>query len=308
VKPPHEKRVISRIVGLGMESKPLQKYLPTLAKINDYYSNMTRAQKKIGEYILKNPSSVIKSSITELSTLTGVKSEASIVRFYRLLGFKGYKEFKIQIAQELAGRTFYHSYEDINTDDSPSEIKKKIFSGAISTLISNEQYSNVQSYIDSRNLILQAERIIFLGYAASAAMCYYAYFRFLELGYNCHFFADSHINAAVLAKPRPKDLIFCISHSGETQDLIVPIEKIAHKDVSVILITSSENSTLAKLANVVLVTKGEETNIATDAMSSRVAQLCIIDSLFSIVSLAGGEDALSRLLITRRTFLDYKKQ
>jgi RpiR family transcriptional regulator, carbohydrate utilization regulator len=282
--------------------------LPTLIKISEAYNTMTRAQKKIGDYIYNNPSAVVKSSITELSVITGVKSEASVVRFYRLLGFTSYKEFKIRIAQELAGRTFYHSYEDINLDDTPSEVKKKIFSGAISTLLSNEQYENVQSYTDARNLIAQAERIIFLGYAASAAMCYYAYFRFIELGYNCHFSSDSHVNAAVLTKPRPKDLIFCISHSGETQDLISALDKIAHKDVSVILITSSENSTLAKLSDVVLVTKGDETNIATDAMSSRVAQLCIIDSLFSIVSLGGGEDALSRLMLTRQTFMEYKKK
>ncbi len=290
-----------------METNLSQKRLPTLNKISEVYSSMTRTQKKIGDYIYKNPSAVVKSSITELSVITGVKSEASIVRFYRLLGFTSYKEFKIRIAQELAGRTFYHSYEDINIEDSPSEVKKKIFSGAISTLITNEQFDNVQSYKDAHSLISQAERIIFLGYAASAAMCYYAYFRFIELGYNCNFFPDSHVNAAVLTKPRPKDLVFCISHSGETKDLITALEKIAHKDISVILITSSENSTLAKLADVVLVTKGDETNIATDAMSSRVAQLCIIDSLFSIVSLGGGQDAMSRLMMTRQTFLDYKK-
>jgi RpiR family transcriptional regulator, carbohydrate utilization regulator len=293
---------------LNMETNLSQGRLPTLLKISETYNTMTRTQKKIGDYVYNNPAAVVKSSITELSVITGVKSEASIVRFYRLLGFKSYKEFKICIAQELAGRTFYHSYEDINLDDSPSEVKKKIFSGAISTLLTNEQYDNVQSYIDAHNLIAQAGRIIFLGYAASAAMCYYAYFRFIELGYNCHFFTDSHINAAVLTKPHPKDLIFCISHSGETQDLITALDKIAHKDVSVILITSSENSTLAKLADVVLLTKGDETNIATDAMSSRVAQLCIIDSLFSIVSLGGGQDALSRLMMTRQTFMDYKKK
>ena len=99
----------------------------------------------------------------------------------------------------------------------------------------------MKDYEAARNLINGSSRIIFLGYAASAAICYYAHFRFIELGFNCLFFSDSHINAAILAKPNPKDLIFCISFSGETQDLISLIEKIAHKDISVLLITSNES-------------------------------------------------------------------
>jgi RpiR family carbohydrate utilization transcriptional regulator len=281
---------------------------PTLQKIKDEYGNMTRSQKKIGAYILKDPSSVIKCSITELCSKTGVKSEASIVRFYRLLGFSGYKEFKIRMAQELAGRTFYHSYADINVDDPPVEVKNKIFTGAISTLIANSEFNDLDVYVAARDLIYQADRIIFLGYAASAALCYYAYFRFIELGLNCHFCSDPHINAAILSYPNPKDLIFCISHSGETRDLIDLIEDMPENNIRKLLITSKENSTLAKMSDVVLVTKSDETSIATDAMNSRVAQLCAIDSLFSIVSLGKGKDAMSHLMAIRKTFLNYKKQ
>lgn len=291
-----------------MNNQLAQPSQPTLQKIKDEYGNMTSSQKKIGAYILKEPSSVIKSSITELCNKTGVKSEASIVRFYRLLGFSGYKEFKIRMAQELAGRTFYHSYEDINVDDEPSVVKNKIFNGAISTLIANSQIDNINVYEAARDMINQSNRIIFLGYAASAALCYYAYFRFLQLGLDCHFFMDSHINAALLANPNPNDLLFCVSHSGETRDLIDLIEEMPQNDVSILLITSKENSTLAKMADIVLVTKSDETSIATDAMNSRVAQICAIDSLFSIVSLGRGEDALSRLMAIRKTFLNYKKQ
>jgi len=290
-----------------MENSMVQATRPTVQKTKELYNSMTRTQQKIADIILANPSIVVKSSITELCNKAGVKSEASIVRFYRILGFNGYKDFKIQMAQELADRTFYHSYEDVNIDDSPSDIREKIFRGSIATLNTNLHLDNENAYERARDMILPANRIIFLGYAASAAICYYAYFRFIELGFNCNFSADSHINAAVLARPNTNDLIFCVSHSGETRDLIIPLEKIAHKDIPIILITGSERSTLAKLADVVLLTKAEENNILTDAMNSRVAQLCTIDSLFSIVSLAKGNDALSRLFATRQTFFDYKK-
>lgn len=280
---------------------------PTFSKIRAELPNMTRTQRKIADFILKNPSILIKNSITDICEKSGVKSPASIVRFYKLLDFSGYKEFKITIAQELARKTFYHSYEDINIDDSPDEIKNKIFSGAISTLVTNSRFDNMEEYKKARDLILKSNRIIFLGYAASAAICYYAYFRFTELGFNCHFFSDSHINATVLARPNPDDLVFCISYSGETKDIIAPLENIAHKDISTIALTSNSDSSLSDLADVVLLTQSDEENIVTDALSSRVTQMCIVDALFSIVSLEMGEEALSRLITTRRTFMDYKK-
>lgn len=278
----------------------------TLIHIKKIYSTMTPGQQRIANYIMENPSNIIKQSITELAKNAGVKSEASVVRFYRMLGFSGYKDFKIRIAQELASQTFYHSHEDINIDDTALSIKGKIFRGAISALDTSVQCQNEEIYEKACKLIDNANRIIFLGYAASAAMCYYAHFRFLELGFNCHFSADPHINAALLARPNPNDLLLCISHSGETRDIINPLIRIAHKEISTILITGAEKSTLTNLADVVLLTKAEEQNLVTDAMSSRVAQLCTIDALFSMVSLRRGEDALSRLRTTRRTFLSTK--
>lgn len=98
-------------------------HYPTLAKISDLYPQLTKGQKQLADYILKNPSEVVNKSITDLISHTSLKSEASVVKFYRLLGFDGFKSFKIKLAQELVGRTFYHSESDITLDDEPTEIK-----------------------------------------------------------------------------------------------------------------------------------------------------------------------------------------
>jgi RpiR family carbohydrate utilization transcriptional regulator len=101
-----------------------------LQKIKLMYPELPRVQQQIADFILSNPARVVKCSISELSKLTEAKSEASVVKFYRTLGFEGYNEFKIQLAQELASNMFYHSYDDINFDDSASVIKMKVFQGA----------------------------------------------------------------------------------------------------------------------------------------------------------------------------------
>jgi len=276
--------------------------------ITEKYSGMTASQKKIADYIRKNPEAPIRSSIVELASKIGVKSESSIVRFYRLLGFSGYHDFKVTIAQQIAGQAFYHSYEDIGSEDSPGLIKRKIFHGAILTLQANMEISNDNLFMKARDLILSSKRIIFLGYATSGVIAEYAFFRFVDMGFSCCYSADSHMNMAICAKLNEGDLLFCVSHSGETKDVISPIEfnRKNNINVPVIAVTGFENSRLGQLATVNIVTTSEETSYHTDAMNSRIVQMSIIDTLFTLVALYKGKDATDRLNMTRKALLVYK--
>jgi DNA-binding MurR/RpiR family transcriptional regulator len=268
-------------------------------------AEMTPQQLKIAEYLLKSPEAPIRKSISQLAQEIGVKSEASIVRFYRMLGLSGYHDFKVTLAQETAGRAFYHTYEDVSVDDSVETVIYKIFHGAALTLQANLNKSSTERYTKARDLILSARRIVFLGYATSASIASYAFFRFTDLGFNCHFSSDSHVNATLLAQLQPGDIIFAISHSGETKDITLPLEKL-QGGVPIIAITGYEQSTLGRLAHVGLVTLSEETNYRTDAMTSRIVQLTIVDSLFGVVILAMGDRALEHLKKTRQALFQYK--
>ena len=279
---------------------------PTLSLIRQKYASMPRGQQKIADYILQCPSETVKSSISELAQETSSKSESSIVRFYRNLGFNSYKDFRLTIAQELASKTFYHSYEDIGAQDTPKDIKRKIFNGAMLTLNTNSMIENDECYEQALKLITNARRIILLGYAASAAVCYYAHFRFLELGLNCHFSTDAHINTAILAKPNPDDLFFCVSMSGETRDIVFPLHQARLSGAKVISLTGNANSTLASLSDVVIYTSTDETTFIADAMNARLAQMCTVDALFSMISIANESEAFSRLRLTRQAFHNLK--
>ena len=168
---------------------------PTLIKINEMYPQMTQSQQQLATYILENPSIVVNTSITDLMSHTNFRSEASVVKFCRLLGFDGFKSFKIKLTQEYLNRTFYHSQNDITLDDTPGDIKKKVFLGAINSLNKNSD-TIIDECTEAQRLIISANRIIIIGHGASAAICQYAYFRFTELGLNCVYNLDAHMTAA----------------------------------------------------------------------------------------------------------------
>lgn len=279
-----------------------------LKNIEQLYPELPNGQQRIASYILEHPHEILNLSITDLAGYANMKSEASVVKFYKTLGFSGYKEFKITLSQEISNKTFYHSYEDITFDDTPQEIRNKVFFTAIKTLSMNAgtEGADIENAV---KLLTEANRIIFIGYAASAAICYYGYFRFTELGYACHFSPDSHINAALLAHPAPGDLVFCVSHSGETSDIIRLLVKIPQNTAKILALTEHKDSTIANLSDVVIETHCEESAGAplTDAMNARCAQLCMMDSLFSVISISKGSDAVARLQYTRQTFKSYKQ-
>jgi RpiR family carbohydrate utilization transcriptional regulator len=279
--------------------------VPVLNIIRRKSPKMTPLQRNIAEYILRQPEKVIKMSITRLADETGVRSESSIVKFYRILGFSSYHDFKVTMATELAGTSFYHTYEDITAEDGIEDIKRKIFLGAMQTLRENLLAVTEETLLKAVELIENATRIVFLGYASSAAIAYDLYFMFTRLGFNCIFCMDSHVNAVTLADPRPGDVIFCVSYSGESKDVVIPV-KAAKPPARVIALTGFADSPLGKIADVCITTISEEMNYRTDAMVSRIVQVAIIETLFIAVGLRKGPPMWDRLKKTRQS-LSYLK-
>jgi DNA-binding MurR/RpiR family transcriptional regulator len=280
--------------------------LPVLTLIRNKKKDLSPSQKRLADYILGKHAEVIKMSISQLATEAGLKSESSVVRFYRLLGFSGYHDFKVTLATELGGKAFYHTYEDILPLDDISAITRKIFNGTIQTLHENLGIIPPAILQKAVDLMTGAERLFFLGYASSGTLAMEAFFKFSRLKSNCHYFPDSHINAAILAKPLPGDVLFCISHSGESKDVVIPAEQ-AKPTAKVIALTGSAESQLARIADVCITTFSEEVNYRTEVMVSRIVQLSVIEVLFTACALRQGPHTFASLKKARQamSYLKY---
>lgn len=65
--------------------------------------SLTRSERRIAEYILEHLDTIGLQTSTALAQDIGV-SDTSIIRFIRKLGFKGYSEFRSEMAERLARR------------------------------------------------------------------------------------------------------------------------------------------------------------------------------------------------------------
>src|SRR5688500_17282235 len=83
------------------------------------------AERSIAQFVLDNPERVMQMSISEAARDIGV-GESTVIRFCRSVGYKGYQEFKLRLAQDLVEPVeFIH--ENISFSDSTADLAQKVF-------------------------------------------------------------------------------------------------------------------------------------------------------------------------------------
>jgi DNA-binding MurR/RpiR family transcriptional regulator len=290
------------------ESEQKKSVIPLLRLIESKIEDLPPIQKRIGRYLLENSHAAVRMSISNLAEKTGAKSEASVVKFYRYFGFSGYHDFKVTLATEIAGRVINQVDEDsdISLDDDIGTVKKKIFSSGLRVLQKTMETLDTDLVGRAVDHFLGAKRIIVLGYGTSVVVAYDAFIKFSRLGLDCLYTQDSHVNALILSEPREGDVLFCISSSGESKDVVIPADA-SKPRAAVIAITGSKDSPLGKIADLCLSVDSRETNYRTDAMVSRIAEIALVDTIFTGLVVRMGQPALDRLAKSRQglSYLKY---
>ena len=69
-------------------------------RIKNKYCKLSKKQKLVADYLLKNYENVAFSNVNKLSTIVGV-SESTIIRFAIRLGYNGYPDLQIQLRNKI---------------------------------------------------------------------------------------------------------------------------------------------------------------------------------------------------------------
>lgn len=254
-------------------------------QIQSYYPSFTRTEKKIAQYILDNYTDIMYLSVTELADLAGV-GETTVFRFCKKMGFKGYPEFKLIIAQDIVN--FEEENDDNNDTYHFAEIIKNNIVNKISECYTSLDIANLN---DAINYIYEAKRIFFFGTGSSGISATTAQERFMRVGITTDVALDSHRQSMVASILSKQDVIVALSLSGNTKDIIDAIEIAKENGVKIIVVTSYIRSHITKYADIVLQTAGKEHLMEGGTLVSSISQLYIVDLLVTGVSLLNKENA-----------------
>ncbi|MFI3231664.1 MAG: SIS domain-containing protein [bacterium] len=120
-------------------------------------------------------------------------------------------------------------------------------------------------------------------------------YKFMRIGMNCVSIESSHIMAMMASLMTEKDLVIAISHSGETEEIIKTVEIAKQSNAKVISITGNDSSRLENNSDVSLHYIAKETKLEIGSISSKLAQMFLIDMLYvEIIKKKLNKDALNK--------------
>lgn len=266
-------------------------------RIQGTYSSLRTAEQRVADFILKHAEELIYLTVTELAERTQT-SESTVVRLCQKIGYKGYQEFKIMLARDLVGPT-ETVYEEIDKGDSLSALKNKIFQANAQALKDTIEVLSDDELVRAVAALATARRVEIYGIGGSAPLALDAYHKFMKLGISCVWLSDSDLMAMSSALLGTGDVVLGISHTGASRDVCDAMENALNAGATTICITHRATSPITKVANVKLFTAAKETAFGSDATSSRIAQLTIIDTLFAGIANQNYDHFLERIQRTR---------
>src|SRR5574337_24701 len=272
-----------------------------LARIEASFGELRKSERAVAEFVLAQPNEVLSISIAELAYRVGV-SQPTVARFVNALGFSGFKDFKLRLAQSLASGVPYVR-RDVQPEDSLEEVAPKVFNRTIGALMSVRNQLDAGRLARAVDLIGRAGRMEFYGIGNSGIVAADAQHKFFRFGIPSVAYADPHTQGMAATLLEGGDVVVAISAGGRTPEVIRACELAREAGAEVIAITAS-GSPLARVASVVLAADVPEDPDLYAPMTSRLAHLAIIDVLSVSVALAGGEELVKRLERTKQTLRD----
>ncbi len=250
----------------------------SFVRLQGAYSGLRAAEQRVADFILAHPDELIYLTVTELAERTNT-SESTVVRLCQKIGYKGYQEFKIVLARDLVEPTTA-IYAAIEPEDDLPTVKSKVFQANAQALRDTIEVLDDGELQRAVTALATARRVDIYGVGGSAPLALDAYHKFLKLGMQAVALSDGDMMAMSSALLSSGDVALGISHTGASRDVTDALNRAKDNGATTIAITHRSTSPITKVADIVLVTAAKQTAFRSDASSSRIAQLTIIDTLY----------------------------
>ncbi len=248
------------------------------------------AERAVADFVLSYPEQVMQMSISEAARDIGV-GESTVIRFCRALGYKGYQEFKLRLAQDLVEPVeFIH--ENISFADKTAELAQKVFQTNVKAVEDTMRSLDPEMVEVAAKALANARKIDIYGVGYSSFSALDAKFKFVRLGLMADAYGDAHLQAMAAASLGKGDVAIGISHSGSTKDVVDALTAARKSGANTISITNFNPSPITRASDVVLLTASPESPLGGEVLTSRIAQLCVIDVLSVSLAVELGERCL----------------
>ncbi len=245
-----------------------------LSRLRAEQPHLTPALRRLAEVVLASPHEVIYQSVTELAEGAEV-GEASVIRLCRDLGFKGFQDFKLALAADLARVT------DRGTGaPSGAGVLERVTEAALRAV--SETSAMLAGTLEPALTALEGARTLLIYGAGASGISAQDYgYKLLRLGYSVGVHTDAHLAAMAAATLPAEAVVIALTRSGSTLDTVKVLELARTRGVNTLLVTERVKSPATAVADVVLYTSSSESPLTGGSISSKIGQLLVLDALFA---------------------------
>ena len=234
----------------------------------------SKTEQTIHNYIMENPEQVIYDTINSITTRLHV-GEASLVRYFKKLGYSNFTAFKMDI---------YRAVQEISIR-SELPFVDNITENMIDVIQKTKASIDMKLIEQATDIILGSKQVIIAGMGTSHTTALDMFSKIIRVGVNAIVINDSHFSYMYSAILNEESCAIIYSFSGETEEMIKVAKMCKERDIKTIVISNYSNSTLFGLADVFLKTNGFENDISGGYYCSKISQVYVCDILVTSCAL-----------------------
>ena len=254
-----------------------------LRRVQDRYGKLRPSEQIVADYLRTHAHQRLSHSITELAQILGL-SEATISRVSRALGYSGFSDLKLSLAEGAVNRTrLVNIPTELDPHDSLIATSAKLANLLAASIQSTQASLDTDKLERCLQAIRSARKIVLAGCGGAAAICDEAAHLFMKAGLDAASYSDGYTQIVAAANLSADCLMIGISHTGTTQNVANALRLARENGAMTIAISSDAGSVVARAAEVTLTTASSATPpvpLYGDFLEGRISQLFLIDILY----------------------------
>ncbi|RKN85535.1 MurR/RpiR family transcriptional regulator [Paenibacillus ginsengarvi] len=278
-----------------------------LRSIREQLPGLNPKEQALAAFIADHPQLVVRLSITELADQSQT-SAATVSRFCKNFHAGGYSGLKMQLATELALQPAGDSYQDIVAGNTLESIVSAMEANHIRSISDTSRLLDPKLLEQAVAALHAAGQIDIYGVATSGVVAQDFYQKLVRIGKKATAFSDPHMQVTSASNLSDGDTAFAISYSGETPETIDALRCARERGATTVSLTKFGPNTLSALADIPLYTSSLEEGMRRGDMASRIAQLHVIDILFTGLISESFDDYVPKLELSYQMVKKYRKE
>ena len=234
---------------------------------------LTRSGHAVADYLLQHADEAQYLSISSLARECNV-AEATVFRFCRALGFDGYHEMRIALAQANATGTM-SSQRELQPGASTETLFEHASARLFTAINGTQNALSAEAVDEAARMLREAKQVFCFGQGGSMLLANDICARFASLSTKFRTSGDSHLQLWTASLMNEADVVLFVSYSGATRDMMETLRTAKAAGAKIILLTHYEDSPGASLADVVLRCGAQENPLDSGSIPIKVAVLYV---------------------------------